>query len=65
MSSFLRSVVEADTASLQQVIAVLKARREDRRSHKNAAIFAATYEFLLRKVGMDPVRQILRASMAV
>lgn len=55
----------ADTASSEQVLAVLKIKTESRKSRKFAALCAATEELFLRKASTEQVRKILRAFMAV
>lgn len=54
-----------DTASLQQVVLVLKTTTEDRRSKKLAALSAPIDDHFLCKAGTERVHQTLRVSMAV
>lgn len=55
MNEYLRWVVEADTASLQQVVAILNTKTRGRRSKKSATEFAATDDILLEKSDTEHV----------
>lgn len=65
MKEFLKWVVRADTASSQKIVAVLKAKTENRESQKTATLFVATDDPLLEKAGTEQIGQVLKASMAV
>lgn len=65
MKEFLWWFVQADGASLQQGVSVLKTATEDRRSQKLATFFAATHDPSLGRAGTEQVRQCLWESMAV
>lgn len=65
MGEYLRWVVSADNASLQQGLAVLKARTESERLQKFTTLYAATNDPHLREAGTEQAGQVLRASMAV
>lgn len=65
MKEFSRWVVNAETAFLQQVVAVLKMATESQRSETLGTLFAATSDHLLRRPEIEQVRQVSRASTAV
>lgn len=65
MKELLRCVAETDTASLQQVAAVLKTKTDTRRLQKVGTMFAATDHALLCRTGMKQGCQVLRAFTVV
>lgn len=58
-------VVRTDTASSQQVAAVLKAKTKSRRSQRFETLFPGTEDSHLREAGKEQFHQILRACMTV
>lgn len=65
MKDLPRWVVEANTASLQQIFAVQKTRMESCRAEKFATILAAADHPLSRKAKTNRARQVLKASLVL
>lgn len=65
MKEFLTSIVEAETATSQQIVPVLKRNTESRSTQTFATIFAVTDDPLLRNARSEQMHHCLRASMAV
>lgn len=65
MREFLEWLLGSETASSQQIVAVLKAKMEKKRSQQFALLLAVTDDPLLHEASMKQIRQISRAFSAV
>lgn len=65
MKNFLQWVVEAGTASSQQIVVLLRTEAKSERLQTIAILFASTDDSFLRKAGVKQVSPIVRAFTAV
>lgn len=61
MEEFLEWVVQAKTASTQQVVPRLKTEMQKQRGQKRATVVTVTEAFLQHEDGTEQVPQVLRA----
>lgn len=62
LREYLRWIIEADTASLQQFVSALKIMMYSTRTRKLATFLTAIYHLVLRKAGTERACQAQRAS---